>query len=124
MAARKKAAKPSLLSFFSRKATEEVTSSDPQEQTTQPEAPDVDAVEPLTSPVSQGLKSSAHDGGSSTPSVEATCDETNACEVGKQAAVFNASWIRDHPWLFYDNIKGGMFCKLCIKYKRPLEKPV
>ncbi|KAH8026246.1 hypothetical protein HPB51_017382 [Rhipicephalus microplus] len=125
MAARKKAAQPSLLSFFSRKATEEVTSSDPQEQTTQPEAPDVDAVEPLTSPVSQGLKSSAHDGGSSTPSVEATCDETNACEMGKQAAVFNASWIRDHPWFFYDNIKGGMFCKLCIKYnKRPLEKPV
>ncbi|KAL3209459.1 hypothetical protein MRX96_009194 [Rhipicephalus microplus] len=46
-------------------------------------------------------------------------------KVGKQAAVFNASWIHDPPWLFYDNIKGEMFCKLCIKYnKRPLEKPV
>lgn len=109
MAARKKAVQPSLLSFFSRKATEEATSSDPQEQTTQPEVPDVDAVEPLTSPVSQGLKSSAHDGGSSTSSVEATCDEPNACEVGKQAAVFNASWIRNHPWLFSTTSKVGCF---------------
>lgn len=31
---------------------------------------------------------------------------------------FIISWMRNHPWLFYDNIKGGMFCKLCTKYNK------
>lgn len=124
MSSKRKAAQPSVLSFFSPKVAEKVTG-DAEQQHTQQKAPDVDAVEPPTSPVSKRQKSSELHGDSSTSSassLEAVRSEPNTGEDSKHASAFNAS---NHPWLFYDNSKGGMFCKLCIKCnKRPFEKPV
>lgn len=42
----------------------------------------------------------------------------------KRASAFNKSWLRDYPWLLYDDdeTKGGVFCNLCMKYDKRLPK--
>lgn len=69
-----------LWSFFPPKVAEKVIG-DAEEQHMQPEALDVDAVEPPTSPVSKRQKSSARDGDSSTSSLEAERSAPNTCQT-------------------------------------------
>ncbi|KAG0415071.1 hypothetical protein HPB47_007757 [Ixodes persulcatus] len=88
---------------------------------------DVEAVDIFTATTSKRPKSPAVPGDASA-SHETKCSARKTGEdSSKHASVFNKSWLRDYPWLLYDDddIKGGMFCKLRMKYdKRPSEKSV
>lgn len=148
MAAKKKPLQPSLLSFFSTKVVEkastaeqvrqravaasssaaDVTNTSLQAQSTNEEAqqhaatPGVNAADVASA---SSLQQPYH---FKTPrDVTSSFSHAEAGGGSKHASRFNKSWLRDHPWLLFDDhdIKGGMLCKLCRKYdKRPFDKPV